>query len=161
MMWGQGELFAQATKEEIKQTEFYLKRYRDMTLFMSDFEKFQKELAQVAVDGEVARRIEQDDLHADKTANAVILMEKQKWVYNQYRKIQIMIDRAHNLIIDDEVREVIELRFIQGYSRKQTIMFLRRGEAHSTVDRRIAEGIEAIANSLKLMGFFEEIRNKF
>ena len=41
---------------------------------MSDFEKYQKELAQVAIDGE-ARRIDQEDLHADKTANAVILTE--------------------------------------------------------------------------------------
>ena len=42
---------------------------------MSDFEKYQKELAQVAIDGEATRRIDQEDLHADKTANAVILTE--------------------------------------------------------------------------------------
>lgn len=29
-------------------------------------------------DGEAARRINQEDLHADKTANATILIEKQR-----------------------------------------------------------------------------------
>ncbi|URJ36584.1 hypothetical protein MF625_001002 [Paenibacillus polymyxa] len=161
MVWEQGELFAEASKEEIKQTEFYLGKYKLMTLFMSDYENYQREMAQVAIDGEVARRIDQTDLHADKTANATILDEKQKWVYNQYRKFRFMINRAHSQIIDPEVKEAIDIRFIQGYSRKETILFMRRGTAHSTVDRRIAEGIKSIANTLKVMGFFEEIHRKF
>ncbi|WP_431090820.1 hypothetical protein [Paenibacillus sp. 8b26] len=161
MAWGQGELFAEASKEEIKQTEFYLSKYKLMTLFMSDYENYQREMAQVAIDGEAARRIDQTDLHADKTANATILDEKQKWVYNQYRKFTSMISRAHWLIIDSEVKEAIDIRFIQGYSRKETILFMRRGVAHSTVDRRIDDGIESIANTLKVMGFFEEIRREF
>ncbi|GIO33663.1 hypothetical protein J2TS6_48040 [Paenibacillus albilobatus] len=37
---------------------------------MQDFEKFEADLKQVAIDGESARRIDQDELHADKTANA-------------------------------------------------------------------------------------------
>ena len=75
MAWGQGELFAKASEDEIQTTEFYLSNFKSMQLFMSDFEKYQKELAQVAIDGEAARRIDQEDLHADKTANAVILTE--------------------------------------------------------------------------------------
>lgn len=161
MIWGQGELFAKASEQEIKQTEFYLKKFRDMTLFMSDFENNQAEMAQVAIDGEVARRIDQEDLHADKTANAVILTEKQVWVYGQYKKISAMIMQAYRLIRDDEVREAVDLRFIKGYTRKETIMFLRRGEAASTVDRRITEGVMSIANSLKLTGFFDEIMKRF
>ncbi|WP_431090767.1 hypothetical protein [Paenibacillus sp. 8b26] len=108
-----------------------------------------------------ARRIDQTDLHADKTANATTLNEKQKWVYNQYRKFASMISRAHWLIIDPEVKEAFDIRFLQGYTRKETILFMRRGVAHSTVDRRIADGIESIANTLKVMGFFEEIQRKF
>ncbi|AJS59869.1 hypothetical protein [Paenibacillus sp. IHBB 10380] len=161
MVWGQGELFAIASKEEIQQTEFYLGKYKSMTLFMTDFENYEREMKQVAIDGEVARRIDQEDLHADKTANAVILIEKQKWVYNQYRKYKLMIDRAHSQILDDDAKEAIDIRFIKGYSRKETIMFMRRGVAHSTVDRRIDDGIVSIANTLKLSGFFEEISEKF
>ncbi|WP_036634654.1 hypothetical protein [Paenibacillus massiliensis] len=161
MIWGQGELFAEASEQEIKQTEFYLKKFRDMTLFMKDFENYRAEMAQVAVDGEAARRIDQDDPHADKTANAVILTEKQIWVYGQYKKISAMLMQAYRLILDEEVKEVVALRFIQGLTRKETIMFLRRGEAASTVDRRITEGVRCIANSLKLTGFFDEIMKRF
>lgn len=161
MVWGQGELFAKATKQEVKQMEYYLGKFKAMQLFMSDFEIFEKEMAQVAIDGEAARRIDQEDLHADKTANAVILMDKQKWIYGQYKLFTVMILRAHNQILDDEVKEAIDIRFLQGYSRKETIMFMRRGVAHSTVDRRIDEGIQTIANTLKLMGFFEVVAREF
>lgn len=161
MVWGQGELFAKASEDEIQTTEFYLSNFKSMQLFMSDFEKYQKELAQVAIDGEAARRIDQEDLHADKTANAVILTEKQKWVYGQYRIYSSMIRRAHSQILEDEVKQAIDLRFLQGYSRKETILFMKRGVAHSTVDRRISEGIESMANTLKLMGFFEEICKEY
>lgn len=161
MEWAQGELFSKATETEIEQTKFYLGKYRNMQLYMSDFEKYEKEMAQVAVDGEAARRINQEDLHADKTANAVILTEKQKWIYGQYKLFTIMILRAHSQIIDPEVKEAIDIRFIQGYSRKETILFMRHGTAASTVDRRIADGIEAIGNTLKIMGFFEEIKKEF
>lgn len=161
MVWGQGELFATATKKELEQTEFYLGKYKYMKIFMTDFEKHKSEMAQVAIDGEVARRIDQEDLHADKTANAVILMEKQKWVYGRYQCYTTMINRAHGQILDPEVKEAIEIRFIQGYTRKETILFMRRGVAHSTVDRRINEGITTIANTLKVMGFFDEIGEEF
>jgi hypothetical protein len=33
-----------------------------MTLFMTDFEKYEREMKQVVIDGEVARRRDQDDL---------------------------------------------------------------------------------------------------
>lgn len=161
MVWGQEELFAEASKDEILTTEFYLDKFKSMQIFMSDFEKYQKELAQVAVDGEAARRIDQEDLHADKTANAVILNEKQRWVYGRYKVYSAMIRRAHSQIIDEEAKQAIDIRFLQGYSRKETILFMKRGVAGSTVDRRIETGIESMANTLKLMGFFEEIGREF
>lgn len=161
MVWGQEELFAEASEDEIQTTEFYLDKFKTMQIFMSDFEKFQKELAQVAIDGEAARRIDQEDLHADKTANAVILNEKQRWVYGRYKVYSAMIRRAHSQIIDEEAKQAIDIRFLQGYSRKETILFMKRGVAGSTVDRRISEGIESMANTLKLMGFFEEICREF
>lgn len=132
-----------------------------MRLFMQDFENHEKEMAQVAIDGEAARRIDQEDLHADKTANAVILNQKQRWVYSQYKIFTELLYRAYNQIIDLEVKEAIRFRFIEGYSRKETIMFMRRGEAASTVDRRIETGIESVANSLKLTGFYDYIKQEF
>lgn len=161
MVWGQGELFASASEVEIEQAEFYLSKYRMMCLFIQDFENNEKELAQVAIDGEVARRIDQEDLHADKTANAVILNQKQRWVYSQYKIFTSLIERAFNQIIDPEAKEAIDIRFMQGYTRKETIMFMRRGVAASTVDRRIEAGIESIANSLMLTGFYDYIKQKF
>lgn len=164
MAWGlfdQGELFAKASKEEIQQAEFYLNKYKMMTLFMQDFENHEKEMAKVAVDGEAARRIDQEDLHADKTANAVILNEKQKWVYSQYKIFTSLIIRAFDQIIDDEVKKAVQVRFIQGHSRRDTILFMGKGVSASTVDRRIECGIESIANSLKLTGFYDYINEKF
>ncbi|WP_342576425.1 hypothetical protein [Paenibacillus sp. FSL M8-0142] len=159
--WVQGELFSNASKAEIQQTEFYLSKFKSMQIFMSDFENYQKEMAQVAIDGEAARRIDQEDLHADKTANAVIMIEKQKWVYAQYKTISTMLLRAHSQILDEEVKQVIDIRFLQGYSRKETMLFVKWGVAHSTVDRRIKEGIRTMANVLKTMGFFEVISKEF
>ena len=58
---GTGELFSNASKAEIQQTEFYLSKFKSMQIFMSDFENYQKEMAQVAIDGkqlaELIRRI--------------------------------------------------------------------------------------------------------
>ncbi|MBU5673227.1 hypothetical protein KQJ23_15465 [Paenibacillus sp. MSJ-6] len=159
--WEQCELFAKASKEEIQQAEFYLGKYRMMCVFMKDFETEEEEMAQVAIDGEVARRIDQEDLHADKTANAAILRQKQKWVYSQYSVFTKLLFKAYNQILDPEAKEAIRFRFIEGYSRKETILFMRRGDAASTVDRRIDAGIESVANSLKLTGFYDFIKEKF
>ncbi|GIO71566.1 hypothetical protein J27TS7_10800 [Paenibacillus dendritiformis] len=161
MEWAQGELFSKATDAEIQRAKFLLEKYIHMVALMRDFEAFEQELAQVAVDGETGRRIDQDDLHADKTANAVILTEKQKWVYEQYRFYTTMLRRAAGLIQDEDAKRAVEYRFFQGYSRKETILFFRRGLSDSTIDRRIEEGTTSIANTLKLLGFFERDEMKF
>ncbi|MDT8980004.1 hypothetical protein RQP50_27620 [Paenibacillus sp. chi10] len=157
MVWGQCELFAKATKEEVERTKFLLEKYTDMLMLMRDYEQFEKEMAQVAIDGEAARRIDSDDLHADKTANAVILNEKQRWVYKQYKFYTSMLQRAYRTIIDEEVKKAVDYRYIQGYTRKETILFFRRGLSSSTIDRRIEDGVIAIADTLKLWSFFEQI----
>lgn len=159
MAWGQCELFPKATQEEVERTKFLLEKYTDMLMLMRDYEQFEKELAQVAIDGEAARRIDSDDLHADKTANAVILNEKQRWVYQQYKYFTEMLMRGFRLIRDEEVKKAIDYRYIQGYSRKETILFFRHGLSDSTIDRRLEDGVESIANTLKLIGFFERETN--
>jgi len=159
MAWEQCELFPKATQEEVKRTKFLLEKYTDMLMLMRDYEQFEKEMAQVAIDGEAARRIDSDDLHADKTANAVILNEKQRWVYRQYKFRTSMLQRAYRTITDEEVKKAIDYRFIQGYARKETILFFRRGLSNSTIDRRIEDGIIVIADNLKLWGFFDQIED--
>lgn len=157
MAWGQCELFARANKEEVERTKFLLEKYTDMLMLMRDYEQFEKEMAQVAIDGEAARHIDEDDLHADKTANAVILNEKQRWVYRQYKFRTNMLQRAFRTITDEEVKKAIDYRYIQGFTRKETILFFRRGLSNSTIDRRIEDGVIAIADNLKLWGFFEQL----
>lgn len=156
MAWGQGELFAKANKQEIQRTKFLLDKYTDMVSLMRDFEQFEQDLQQITIEGEAARRIDQTDLHADKTANASILIEKQRWVYKRYQFYTHQLERAHRLIKDEEARQAVEYRYIQGYSRKETILFFRRSLSDSTIKRKIDEGIESVGNTLKLIGFFEQ-----
>ncbi len=49
---------------------------RHTGLFPKATEEVERKKISAAIDGEVARRID-----PDKTANAVILLEKQRWVY--------------------------------------------------------------------------------
>lgn len=156
MVWGQGELFPTASKQEIQRTKFLLKKYKEMTMLMQDFENYEEELKQTAVDGETARRIDQEDLHADKTANAAILIEKQRWVYQRYQFYTQHLRRAWALILDDDQKRAVDYRYIQGYSYKETLLFFRRSLSDSTIRRNIADGVESMANTLKLIGFFEQ-----
>lgn len=161
MAWGQGELFPTASKAEIQRTKFLLGKYKEMTMLMQDFEKFEEDLKQVAVDGEAARRIDQEDLQADKTANATILIEKQRWVYQRYQFYTHQLSRAFSLIQDDDERKAVDYRYMQGYSHKETLLFFRHGLSDSTIRRKISDGTESIANTLKLMGFFEQDNVEF
>lgn len=154
--WGQGELFPEANEEEIQRTKFLLGKYTNMISLMQDFEKFEQDLKQTTIDCEAARRVDQDELYADKTANATILIEKQRWVYQQYQFYTKQLERAYTLIQDPDAKKAIEYRYIQGYSYKETLLFFRHGLSDSTIRRKILEGTGSVANTLKLMGFFEQ-----
>ncbi|MEK4196004.1 hypothetical protein NYE59_23205 [Paenibacillus sp. FSL L8-0323] len=158
MAWGifeQSELFPKANKAEVQRTKFLLSKYKIMTLLMADYEKNTKELQQIGIDGEVARRIDQDELHADKTANAVILMEKQRWVYEQYQLRTKMIMRAYDCILIPDVKKAIRYRYLDGFTLKETCLFFGYDEKSSTVRGWVDAGLVTIANNLKLLGFFE------
>ncbi|WP_257219364.1 hypothetical protein [Paenibacillus sp. LK1] len=111
---------------------------------MRDFEEYEQEMQQVGID--------QTDLHADKTANATILIEKQRWVYKKYEFYTHQIEKAQRLIKDEEARKAIEYRYIQGFTRKETMLFFRRSLSDSTIKRKIDEGITSIANFIKIDG---------
>ncbi|MEK5414481.1 hypothetical protein [Paenibacillus sp. FSL L8-0708] len=159
--WEMVELFPLASETEIARTKTLLEDYRKMRLLMDDYENNTEDMQQVAIDGEVARRIDQDELHADKAANAVLLAEKQRWVYEQYLYRHNALLRAHSLIIDDETKQVIDYRFLQGYTMKETCLFFKRGVGDSTIKRKAKEGVISMANSLKTLCFFDNDVTKF
>ncbi|MOA54764.1 hypothetical protein D3C78_1784380 [compost metagenome] len=59
------------------------------------------------------------------------------------------IDRAVNLIQEDDVKRMIDVRYIKGQPHHVTIARFEVWHP-STVDRKIKKGIESIANTLKL-----------
>ncbi|CAJ1315939.1 hypothetical protein [Paenibacillus nuruki] len=79
------------------------------------------------------------------------LTEKQNDVQQTYQLKIRNIELAVNLIMDEEVKNMIEYRFIKGHPRKAAVNRFRLITDRS-VDRKIREGISSIANTLKLMG---------
>ncbi|WP_018753644.1 hypothetical protein [Paenibacillus sanguinis] len=57
---------------------------------------------------------------------------------------------------DPEAKQAVDYRYIQGYSYKETLLFFRRSLSDSTIRRKIGEGMESVAESLKIMGLFEQ-----
>lgn len=78
------------------------------------------------------------------------LSDKQAYVQKSYQTKIRNIELAVNLIMDDEVKKIIEFRFIKGYPRKAAINRFNL-ITDRTVDRKIKEGILSIANTLKLI----------
>ncbi|CAM3707436.1 hypothetical protein COLU111180_04190 [Cohnella lubricantis] len=118
------DLFPQATADEIKKTKSLLAEYRKMKVNVAEFEK---------------EGIEN-------------LAPKKRMTYNAIAKAVQELERAVRLILDPEVRQIVEMRYIRGERHKVTV--IRHSSMHpSTVDRKLQEGIESVANSLKL---FEE-----
>ncbi|WP_127580880.1 hypothetical protein [Paenibacillus koleovorans] len=84
--------------------------------------------------------------------------QHQKRVYEQAKETVKNIDRAINLILDEEVRRIIQFRFTEngrGNSHKLTVLRFSGSMGDRTVDRKIIEGIESVANTLKLWGELE------
>ena len=117
------ELFPKATKSELKIAKIALSRYRRMKSVVDDFE---------------ARGIDSID-------------SKQLAVYNAYKEGVSIIDRAVNLIHDDDVKRMIDVRYLKGQPHHVTVARFEIWHP-STVDRKINRGIESIANSLKIWG---------
>ncbi|MEF2247732.1 hypothetical protein [Paenibacillus sp. IITD108] len=110
--------FEPANEEEIKQTKSLLMRYR----------RHKALIAELELVGELA--------------------PKQKRAYNAYLKANKEIERAVRLIIDQDIKRAIQMRFIDGIRRKDVVTHYRFLDP-STVDRRINKGIESIANTIK------------
>lgn len=67
------------------------------------------------------------------------------------------IERSIALILDEDVRKIIEYRYVRGNSHKVTIgHYTGAGWSERTIDRKIEEGLESIANTLVFCGQLEQ-----
>lgn len=159
--WEEDMLFPKASETEIARTKFLLGKYKSMRMLMDDYETYTQDMQQVAIDGEMARRIDEDELYADKVANAAILAEKQRWVYEQYRFCTLMLQRAYGLIQDSEASRAIKYRYMDGHGSKETLLYFQSSMSESTIKRKLKEGERSMAKMLKLWGFFQKDAIKF
>lgn len=148
----QTELFPLADKSDLMKALKMLKRYPELKNIVDDYRAYEAEIQSVIVEGEVARRIEAEDLYSNKTANAIILAQHQKEAAAECNLLKQTIERAVNLIRDDEAKEVITLRYLKGLSYTETMLFMSWGVKNSTMDRRLKAGITSVANTLKMWG---------
>lgn len=80
------------------------------------------------------------------------LTEKEHEVLTEYQKKAECIEMAISLIVDDNVRRVMEFRFIKGNTRWGTIKRFSSVTDRS-IDRRIVKGVQSVAETLKLIGY--------
>ncbi|OPG98973.1 hypothetical protein B2I21_07395 [Chryseobacterium mucoviscidosis] len=77
------------------------------------------------------------------------LNEKQQAIYKDWKLKTDNIERAVRVIIDHELKKMVEYRFIQGLPRKSALIKFRSISERS-FDRRIVDGIKSVASTLKL-----------
>lgn len=147
------ELFPSISGSDTDKVQVLLEQYIFMKKFIKEFEENGELLYKADMEGERARKVFADETHADKTANAVILHEIRTWKYNEFMQAVTGIEMGCRMILDDEVKDAIEQRFIRGlpFMRAAREMSMDR----STFRRRLDAGIESIGNTLKLMGILE------
>ncbi|OPA77456.1 hypothetical protein BVG16_13445 [Paenibacillus selenitireducens] len=120
MLAEQLELFPRATKEDIEATRQLLDEYVACVNNVKVLEE----------DG-----IEKLDPEEKKTYD--------KSVYKINR-----LNRAVKLIVNQDIREIIKYRYIEGNGHSLTIQKYAKVMDVSTVNRKINKGIESIADSL-------------
>jgi len=81
--------------------------------------------------------------------------DQQQVAYSKAKEATHNIERAVNLILDVDTRRIIEYRYLKGHSYKVTILHFNSTMADRTIDRKIIDGIESVANTLKLWGELE------
>ncbi|MEK4882347.1 MULTISPECIES: hypothetical protein [Paenibacillus] len=62
------------------------------------------------------------------------------------------IDRAFELIEDDEVMAIIKHRYVNARKHKLTLLKYTANTSTATINRRIRVGVATIADHLKLAG---------
>lgn len=162
--WGMGEgveeisyeqieLFPSKTGDDADRAQILLEQFCFMKRFIEEFEAHGELLHLSDIEGERARKVFQDETHADKTANAVVLHEIRKWRYNEFKVAVTSIEMAHRMIRDEEVRKAVEYRYFKEIPVMRAAQELRMHK--STLGRRLDAGVESIGNYLKLIGVLE------
>jgi hypothetical protein len=146
------ELFPLANEDDVKQTLHILKQYVELRMQVEDYKNHEEEIRLTIYEGEVARRIDADELYSNKTANAVIVAINQKRAAEECDVIKKAIERAVGLITDSDARIAVSCRYLQGMTYKETLSNMHKGEKSSTMDRKIKFGLASTANTLKLWG---------
>ncbi len=81
------------------------------------------------------------------------LTDKQQQVYASWGKIVEEINTAFSLILDEDVKRIFEHRYLKGQKYASTVdLFWSEQCSERTIDRRIAVGVDTIAEHLKLCG---------
>jgi hypothetical protein len=148
---GQMELFPSVTESDVEQTLNLLKVYRKVKIHVTDYEQETANLELTTIET-APGRLNDDELYSDKTANAMILLQQQRKIYQKELLFTGYIEAAHRIIIDEDARKAIHYRYLQGYSHKETLLFFSRGTRNRTIERRLNLGILSIAETLKMRG---------
>lgn len=74
----------------------------------------------------------------------------ERQAYQEYSRKKNQVETAVQCILNEEIREIMHFRFIEGNQRWAAIPKWNRFTARS-FDRKIAEGVESIAGTLKIM----------
>lgn len=105
-------------------------------------------------DIQVAKSLLNRYLRMRKTSELLLqredITDKERQVAEEYKKKADAIELSVRMIMDDEVRRVMEYRFIKGFPRWGTVLHFSNITDRS-VDRRIDRGIESVAETLKLI----------
>lgn len=75
----------------------------------------------------------------------------EKKVYKEYSTNIENVETAIESIADSEIRQIMKYRFIENYPRKSAVVKWRTF-TDRTLDRKIVEGFEVMADVLKLYG---------
>lgn len=112
-------MFPEASKTDIARVKVHLTEYKKMMKALAGFKK-----------------------NPPTTEQSLILQKK-------WSQICPLLERAVEQILEYDVREVTEYRFIKGNSRAATILrFSSWNYCEKTIDRKINDGIVSIANTL-------------
>ncbi|WP_438351564.1 hypothetical protein ACP8HI_13530 [Paenibacillus sp. FA6] len=122
---------SKVTADEIKSIKNILEHYRYMK--------------------NVVRLFEQRDI----VDTDPLVKKRRSKIYDNYVDLTQRIEKSHSLLTDAEMKLMIELRYIQGYSYKETIMMGNAGFSDSTLQRRLKKGIDIMAIQFKSWGLFD------
>ncbi|CAM3684843.1 hypothetical protein [Marinicrinis lubricantis] len=113
-----------------------------------------------------------------QTVTPAEYQKTKKWL-SQFRKMKTMlnefgaapediqrlvqdIEAACRVIIDEDSKKIIEMRYMDGMAYKIIVMRYESIMSESTVNRRLIEGIESVARTLKMLGYLglaERLKN--